>query len=85
MPIAFQRMKQFESLGQQLQGVAAGARADAVMRTGVRDIMRTTGTVIVSSPDWLPKASAPPVNISEDDEAEEDEEYFLPRFNLRFE
>lgn len=84
MPIAFQRMKQFESLGQQLQGVAAGARANAVMRTGVRDIMRTTGTVIVSSPDWLPKPSAP-MNIYEDEEAEEDEEDFLPRFDLRFE
>lgn len=50
MPIAFTRMKQFESQGKQLHGVASGAAAASVMTGGLKDLMKTTGTVIKSPP-----------------------------------
>ncbi|KAJ0115104.1 hypothetical protein J7T55_001513 [Diaporthe amygdali] len=48
MPIAFTRMKQFEQLGKPFQGVAIGAAAGSTMASGLRDIVKTTGTIISS-------------------------------------
>lgn len=50
MPIAFTRMKQFEQLGKPLHGVAVGAAAGSTMASGLRDIVKTTGTIISASP-----------------------------------
>ncbi|KAL2277481.1 hypothetical protein FJTKL_15398 [Diaporthe vaccinii] len=50
MPIAFTRMKQFEQLGKPLHGVAVGAAAGSTMASGLRDIVKTTGTIIYSPP-----------------------------------
>ncbi|KAL1852437.1 hypothetical protein Daus18300_012196 [Diaporthe australafricana] len=50
MPIAFTRMKQYEQLGKPLHGVAIGAAAGSTMATGLRDIVKTTGTIISASP-----------------------------------
>ncbi|KKY32028.1 putative negative acting factor [Diaporthe ampelina] len=50
MPIAFTRMKQFEQLGKPLHGVASGAAAGSTMASGLRDIVKTTGTIIYSPP-----------------------------------
>lgn len=50
MPIAFTRMKQFEQQGKPLHGVAVGAAAGSTMASGLRDIVKTTGTIIYSPP-----------------------------------
>lgn len=55
MPIAFARMKQFEAQGKQLQGVAAGSAAGSVLTSGLKHVMRTTGTVITTPPNQTPK------------------------------
>lgn len=39
-------MKQFEAQGRQLQGVAAGAAAGAVMSSGLKNLMKAHGTVM---------------------------------------
>lgn len=49
MPIAFQQMKQFEALGRQLQGVAAGAAAGAVMTSGLNNLIKTHGTDLMKA------------------------------------
>lgn len=78
MPIAFTKMKQFEAQGKQLQGVAAGAAAGSVMTAATRDLIRTTGTVMTSPPDYHPRTL--PMHFLKT-EPMEDEEEFL-RFRI---
>ncbi|CAN8096117.1 unnamed protein product [Discula destructiva] len=72
MPIAFMKMKQFESQGRQLQGVAAGAAAGSLMTSGLKDIMRVHGSVIVSPPDY--HARTVPLNLFQKEYSEDDSE-----------
>lgn len=79
MPIAFTKMKQFEAQGKQLQGVAAGAAAGSVMKAGTRDLMRTTGTVMTSPPDYHPRKL--PMHVLKTEPVEEEVDF--PRFDVR--
>lgn len=79
MPIAFTKMKQFEAQGKQLQGVAAGAAAGSVMKAGTRDLMRTTGSVLSSPPDYHPRTL--PMHVLKIEPLDEEEDF--PRFELR--
>ena len=65
MPIAFTRMKQFEQLGKPLHGVASGAAAGSTMASGLRDIVKTTGTIIYSPPPSHRHLRVVPLHINE--------------------
>lgn len=75
MPIAFMKMKQFESQGRQLQGVAAGAAAGSVMSSGLKDVMRVHGSVISSAPDYHPRTV--PLGLFKREFPEDDENFPL--------
>lgn len=75
MPIAFMRMKQFESQGRQLQGVAVGAAAGSVMSSGLKDVMRAHGSIISSAPDYHPRTI--PVGLFKKESSEDDDNFPL--------
>lgn len=52
-------MKQFEKLGKPFHGVASGAAARTTMALGLSDIVKTTGSVISSRLDYLPRQQVP--------------------------
>ncbi|POS75699.1 hypothetical protein DHEL01_v205916 [Diaporthe helianthi] len=68
MPIAFTRMKQFEQLGKPLHGVASGAAAGSTMASGLRDICKTTGSIIYSPPPSHSRPRVVPLHIHEQPE-----------------
>lgn len=80
MPIAFMKMKQFESQGQQMQGVATGAAAGSVMTSGLKVLMRTHGSVIPNTtpPDYHPRTV--PVGLFKTEYSEDDENFPLQLF-----
>ncbi|KAF3771364.1 hypothetical protein M406DRAFT_67672 [Cryphonectria parasitica EP155] len=80
MPIAFTRMKQFESQGKQLQGVASGAAAGSVMTTGITSLLKTTGSIMSSQSKYHPKSV--PMHILKR-EPEEDDEMSTFDFRMR--
>lgn len=57
MPITFSRMRQFQEQGKHFQGIASGSAAATVMSAGVRDVLKTTGTVIPKEPPPPPTGS----------------------------
>ena len=59
-------MKQFEQLGKPLHGVASGAAAGSTMASGLRDIVKTTGTIIYSPPPTRPRVV--PLHVHEQPE-----------------
>ncbi|KAH8761698.1 hypothetical protein F5883DRAFT_127878 [Diaporthe sp. PMI_573] len=65
MPIAFARMKQFEQLGKPLHGGASGAAAGSTMASGLRDIVKMTGTTIYSPPPSHCRPCVVPLHINE--------------------
>lgn len=73
MPIAFTKMKQFEAQGKQLQGVAAGAAAGSVMTAATRDLIRTTGSVMTSPPDYHPRTL--PMHVLKTEPMEDEDEF----------
>ncbi|PSR81736.1 hypothetical protein BD289DRAFT_438686 [Coniella lustricola] len=79
MPIAFMRMKQFEAQGKQLQGVAVGAAAGSVMTSGMRDVIRATGTILSSEPDHHRKAL--PMHVLQVDDVKDG--YNFPKFDYQ--
>lgn len=78
MPIAFTRMKQFESQGKQLHGVADGAAAGTVMTSGVRYLMRTTGSVMKPPPE--DQTIIVPIHVKSESPADEED---FPKFNIQ--
>lgn len=78
MPIAFTRMKQFESQGKQLHGVASGAAAASVMTGGIKDLMNTTGSVMKTPPNHNPRAM-PIRTFKPEADAEDD----FPKFEFK--
>lgn len=81
MPIAFTRMKQFESQGKQLHGVASGAAAASVMTGGLKDLMKTTGSVINKSPNLDPRAL--PIRIRQQPASTAEVEVDFPIFEFK--
>lgn len=79
MPIAFTKMKQFEAQGKQLQGVAAGAAAGSVMKAGTTDLIRTTRSVLLSSPE---QSRLLPMHTLKMEPMDDDEEDY-PKFDIR--
>lgn len=77
MPIAFMRMKQFEAQGRQLQGVAVGAAAGAVMTSGLKNLMKSHGSVIPNTiPTEYPSRTIP-VGLFKLEHSEDDENFPL--------
>lgn len=70
-------MKQFESQGKQLHGVATGAAAASVMTGGIKDLIKTTGSVIKSPPNHDPRAIPIRASISEA------EDLGFPKFEVK--
>lgn len=82
MPIAFMKMKQFESQGRQLQGVALGAAAGLVMTSGLKDLIRVHGSVLG---DGTPPVSTPrtvPEGLFKKEYSDDDDDFPL-RFPSR--
>lgn len=79
MPIAFTRMKQFESQGKQLRGIADGAAAGTVMNTGVRYLMRTTGSVMKPPPE--DQTIIIPIHVVKREPPEDDDDF--PKFDIQ--
>lgn len=73
-------MKQFESQGKQLHGVASGAAAASVMTGGLKDLIKTTGSVIKTPPNHDPRAI--PIRTLSDNNPPEAEVDF-PKFEFK--
>lgn len=67
-------MKQFESQGKQLHGVASGAAAASVMTGGIKDLIKTTGSVMKTPPNVDPRRAIPIRTLTDDDDDDDNNE-----------